>query len=241
MSLKKNIGRFLGRNKQPTIDRIDRIDVSPSKGYSSSLKKIMNLLNYTKTSGVSYSAIGFDSGYHTMKIDGHQFNGQRIPEERFKDITIDLNNKSVLDLGCNQGAMLSTFADKIKWGVGLDYDSRMINVANRIRSHKGASHIDYFVFDLENENLDYINDFLPEDKVDVVLLLSVCMWIKNWRALIDFCSVISNSMIFESNGNETQQKEQEEYLRKVYKTVEKIQDRSEDDKSQKFRKLFVCQ
>ncbi len=241
MNLKKIIRMILGRNKQPVIDKIDRIDLTSSKDYSSALKRIMNLLNYTKTSGVSYSAIDFDSGYHTMNIDGHQFSGQRIPEERFKDLTVDLNNKSVLDLGCNQGAMLSTFADKIKWGVGLDYDSKMINAANKIRSHKEINHIDYYVFDLENENLEYINDFLREDKVDVVLLLSVCMWIKNWRELIDFCKSISINMVFESNGNENQQKEQEEYLRKIYKSVDKIQDRSEDDKSQKFRKLFVCQ
>jgi len=200
----------------------------------------MNLLNYTKKSGVSYSAGQFDSGYHSFDLDGHHFSGQRDPKLRFKDLPISLEGKSVLDIGCNQGGMIHAFSDDLSWGVGVDYDSRMINVANRIRSFKSSKNTDFYVFDLEQEPLDYISDMLPEARVDVVLLLSVCMWIKNWKEVIRYAESISSHMIFETNGSEEQQGSQIAMLQSVYKKVELIHERSEDDASQKLRKLYYC-
>ena len=238
MIFRKILNSFKKKDYQTTIERIDTSNV---EGVGSSLKRIINLLNYTKKSAVSYSAINFDTGYHSMTIDGHEFKGQRKPKERFENLGIDLAGKSVLDLGCNQGAMTATFADKIKWGVGLDYDARMINVANKIRAHRNLHNVDYYVFNFEDEKLGYISDFLREDKVDVVLLLSVCMWIQNWKQLIDYSRSISSFMVFESNGKDHQQKEQEDYLRQIYSTVTMVNDKSDDDESQKNRKLFLCQ
>ena len=40
--------------------------------------------------------------------------------------------------------------------------------------------------DLENEKLAYLQDLLPTEKVDICFLLSVCMWLTNWKELIDF-------------------------------------------------------
>ena len=57
----------------------------------------------------------------------------------------------MLDIGCNQGGMLYELSNRIKYGVGIDYDSRMINVANKIKSHNKLNHLDYYVFDLEKE------------------------------------------------------------------------------------------
>ena len=93
---------------------------------------------------------------------------------------------------------------------------------------------------LETENLEYIKDFLPEEKVDVVFLLSVCMWIENWTQLLDYVPTISSKLIFESNGSEQQQTDQINYLKKIYKTVELIRGKSDDDPSQKNRQLYYC-
>ena len=87
---------------------------------------------------------------------------------------------------------------------------------------------------------DYIYDFLPQEKVDVALLLSVCMWIDNWKEVIKFCKKISAKLIFESNGKPEQQKEQIQFLNEVYSNVQLINERSEDDPSQKLRQLFYC-
>jgi len=96
------------------------------------LAKISNLLEYTKASGQKYSARIYPAGYHTIKLFGKELKGQRDPKKRIEKTPFDFYDKTVLDIGSNQGAMLFELADKIKWGVGLDYDYRMVNVANRI-------------------------------------------------------------------------------------------------------------
>ncbi len=227
-------------NSQKYKVNVKRFDTTNDEKYNRDVKKIMNLLNYTKKSSVSYSAGDFESGYHTFKIDDYSFKGQRDPELRFKDLPFSLDGLSVLDVGCNQGGMLYAFSDVIKYGVGIDYDSRMINVANKLKSYNNINNLDYYVFDLENEDLNYIYDLLPEEKVDVVLLLSICMWISNWRDVVLFSSRISEKMIFESNGSAEEQEFQVVYLKEIYQNVRLIHSTSEDDPSQKMRKLYYC-
>lgn len=211
-----------------------------SKDFTAEEVKLINLLNYTKKSGSTYSGEIYNAGYHTIKIGEKTLVGQRNPAQRLENIPYDFTNKSVLDIGCNQGGMLREIADKIKFGVGLDYDSRMINVANRIKSFERKNNLSFYVFDLEKENLAYINDFLPTEKLDVCFLLSVCMWLKNWKELLWFVKQNSTILIFESNGNEKQQNEQISFLKTLYKEVNLINETSEDDPLQKKRMLFLC-
>ena len=237
--LRKVANRIKKANK-PKLD-IQRLDTSvDGEKFDRTVKKVINLLSYTRKREIAYSATEFDTGYHSLNILGHQFSGQRNPRKRFEGLPISLKGKSVLDIGCNQGGMLHTFADDITWGVGIDYDNKMINVANKIKSVEKNHHLDFYVFDLENENLDYFNDFIPGDKVDVVFLLSVCMWIKNWKSVILKAKEISLAMIFETNGKDHVQQEQINFLKKNYKNVEIVTEKSDDDPKQKNRKLFYC-
>ncbi|MET0341048.1 MAG: methyltransferase domain-containing protein [Polyangiales bacterium] len=202
------------------------------------LEQIQNLLNYTKTSGASYAARGFPAGYHSIEIRGVRLEGQRDPQKRFTIVPVDFTGKTVLDIGSNQGGMLLQLRDKIARGVGVDYDHRMVNAANRIRASVGADHLGFYVFDLEKEPLELIRDFLPDGKVDVVFLLAVCMWLDNWREVIDFAASVSQCMLFETNGTDAQQTEQREYLELKYTDVRQLSEASEDDPSQKRRQLF---
>ena len=236
--IKKILKKLKGNEYQVKVERMSTI--KPEGKLSINLKKIINLLNYTKRSSVSYSAGSFDVGYHSFTIDGVELKSQRNPVERFANIPFDFTNKTVLDIGCNQGGMINAIADKIKSGVGIDYDSRMINAANRMKSHLGNNHTNFFVFDLEKENLNYIKDFLPNIKLDVVFLLSVCMWVENWKEVIKLTKEISSYLIFESNGKPEQQDEQVEFIKTIYSKIELINEKSEDDPSQKNRRLYLC-
>ncbi|MFK5951357.1 MAG: class I SAM-dependent methyltransferase [Methylococcales bacterium] len=207
--------------------------------FSLKTKKSLNLLNYTKGSGSSYNAKLYVSGYHSIELDGQQFHGQRNPGDRLKDIPLNFTDKVVLDIGCNQGGMLREISHTIKKGIGIDYDYRMINAANHIASHKKLTNLHYYVFDLENENLDVIDNYLPE-KVDIVFLLSICMWINNWEAVIEKISAITDDLLFESNGTPEQQSEQLTKLKKTFKNVELLRSSSPDDPKQKERKLYLC-
>ena len=202
--------------------------------------KLINLLNYTKKSTSTYSGDLYDVGYHTFNIGNKFLKGQRNPSERFKNVPYDFTNKTVLDIGSNQGGMLLASADIIKFGIGIDFDYRMVNVSNKIKEHTNKKNLQFYVFDLEKENLEYIKDFLPTDTIDICFLLSVCMWLKNWKELILFIQQICETLLFESNGSEIQQKQQIEFLRSIYKEVFIINEISDDDPLQKMRKLMIC-
>jgi hypothetical protein len=202
------------------------------------LIQVRNLLDYTKTSNTIYAGREFPAGYNTIDVLGVRLSGQREPERRLRMAPIDFTGKTVLDIGCNQGGMLLPIRDKVKWAVGVDYDPHMINVANKIKFVTGAGNLSFFVIDLEHESLDIIRDFLPDLQVDVAFLLSVCMWIENWREVIDFAQGISSSMLFETNGTPQQQRDQLSYLERKYHSVQALSESSTDDPRQKNRALY---
>jgi SAM-dependent methyltransferase len=226
--------------KKPRVTPVGRRDATSPNHADPEIIRISNLIDYTKIKGASYSAQRYTAGYHSMQLGGHEFTGQRNPRQRLEKVPLNFNGLTVLDVGCNQGGMLHELADKISQGVGIDYDARMINAANKIKSVAGSSHLHYFVFDLDNEPLDYINDFLPEDRVDVVLLLSVCKWISAWRETIRYLESISDSLLFESNGKPELQRQQVEFLNSLYPRVELLSEISDDDPLTKGRKLYLC-
>jgi SAM-dependent methyltransferase len=201
-------------------------------------RQIGNLLNYTKTSGASYSAHRYPAGYHTIEINGRILQGQRNPSKRLDLVPVAFEGKTVLDIGCNQGGMLFQLDRVLKAGIGIDFDSRMINVANRIKVARESHNLAFYVFDLEKEPLELVKDFIPGEKVDIAFLLAVCMWLSNWKQVIDFTASISSSLLFETNGTDEQQSLQERYLRSRYEHSTLLSETSDDDERQKKRRLL---
>lgn len=231
-----------GRKASPTTGYVfERQPVDPlSDPETRSFQQVRNILNYSKTSGSSYSAARYPAGYHTIEINGQYLQGQRNPAKRLEHVPVDFRGKTVLDIGCNQGGMLFQIDGLVKWGVGVDYDARMTNAANRIKALRQCTSLHFYVLDLEKEPLGLIEDFLPESKVDVVFLLSVCMWLRNWREVVEVCAGLSRSMLFETNGTGDQQTAQMEHLRGLYDSVSLLTESSEDDPGQKRRQLLYC-
>lgn len=203
------------------------------------LDKIKNLLSYTITSGKAYNGKAHEGGYHTLNILGTTINGQRIPSYRFEGIDYDFSNKVVLDIGSNQGGMLYEIQDKIKQGVGVDYDHRLVNVANRISGAHNYNNLKFYVFDLSKEDFNLLNNFV-DNKLNVVFLLSVCMWIKNWKELVTWVSQNADHCLFETNGKKEQQQEQIDFLKTVFREVKITHKTSEDDPGQKKRMTVWC-
>ena len=202
--------------------------------------KIKNLLQYTTTSNQTYNGEQYEGGYHSLNIHGVETKGQRKPGKRLEDIPFDFTNKTVLDIGSNQGGMLFEIQNKIKEGVGIDFDHRLVNVSNRIKISHNYSNLNFYVFDLDKENFNLINNF-AQNRFDIVFLLAVCMWIKPWKELITWCGQNAKSCLFETNGKKHEQKEQAEFLKTVYKNVTLIRAKSTDDASQSKRSLYYCE
>lgn len=202
--------------------------------------RILNILNYTKTSGSSYSAKDHPAGYHEITIGSETFSGQRSPHARLQHVPLDFNGKTLLDIGCNQGGMVFALHDKIGWGVGLDFDYRMVNACNLIRTAKQIENCSFYVFDIDRDPHDLVLDLLPQKRVDVVFFLAVAMWVEKWREIILFSAGISNLMVFETNGSDVQQEEQIAFLRQTYREVTILAKASEDDAGQKMRQLVIA-
>jgi len=233
--------RAARKKRQPLPYVFERIDLDGAADAADRcLRQLSNLLNYTKTSGAWYSAVRYPAGYHTIEINGQRITGQRDPAHRLDAAPFDFRGKTVLDIGCNQGGMLLRLADRLEWGIGIDYDSRMVNAANRIKSVRQANNLHFYVFNLEKEPLDLIRDFIPRPKVDIVFLLAVCAWIDNWQAVINFAATLSDVMLFETTGTDEQQIQHEQYLREVFARVECLAATSDDDAIQKKRRLLFC-
>ncbi len=110
----------------------------------------------------------------------------------------------------------------------------------RIGSGLSSKHLHFYTFDLDHDAFEILEDVLPDVKVDMILLLSVCMWIEKWRELITWCTQVSDHMLFESNGTDDQKAEQLAFLQAAFANVSLLADQSVDDRIRKDRKLYFC-
>ena len=202
-------------------------------------KNILEIIKYVKTSDKAYSAKHIDIGYQSIEIDNVYHRGQRDCLERINTCKkeYDFTNKNVLDIGCCIGGMLLPLSESINYGCGIDFNFKNINAGNSIKQYKKINNLSFFVFDLDKENLHFINNFI--NKIDVCFLFAVCMWITKWKEVINFVSLNSKVLFIETNGTNEQQSQQIAYCKTKYNIVYEIfYNKSNDDKWN--RKLYIC-
>lgn len=224
-SFAKKIG-IAGR-AVPIRYKYERSSLAGLRAEDYEIAQVKNMINYCKTT--RSSDFDFDAGYHHVKIKTTELIGRRNPKARLDTIGYDFKDKVVLDIGCNQGAMVFALASTVKQAIGLDYEGKVINVCNVIKKLNGYRNLDFYVFDIDTDPHQNILDFIPESGVDVVFLLAVCKHVKKWRELIGFVSQLSLTVIFEANGSEEEKLEQENELKKRFRKCAKIYTTSPDD------------
>jgi SAM-dependent methyltransferase len=205
---------------------------------------VRNLIRYATHSGSAYAGAEFPAGYHTLSISGEVLVGQRDPSLRIELMQragLPVAGLRVLDIGANQGgvsfAALDAGASEV---VGVDFDHRMVNAANRIAHARGdGNRASFYTFDIDKDPHDLLEDMLPDEGVDLTLLLSVCAWVDDWPELLSWVSQHSRHLLFESNGSERDQLQQRARLEELYATVTLVKDdSSDDDRAQ--RRLYLC-
>jgi hypothetical protein len=180
------------------------------------------------------------SGYHSIDIHNININGQRRPKLRIKEISkyYDFENKIVLDLGCNIGGML-LHLPKIKRGLGIDYDKLCVDCGNYISNILKFNELSFYKYDLNNFLIKEFINSLNIEKIDIIFLLSLGSWIKNWEKLYIDCVKYSNHILLETN-NDHEGKEQLELFNKLNCTINIISEYSYDDQTNNYgRKLFL--
>lgn len=169
-------------------------------------------------------------GYHSFDIFSMHIQGQRNPKQRLEKIKkfYDFTDKVVMDLGCNTGGMLLHIPE-IKQGIGLDFDAACIDAAKSIA-------------EIFNFTADY--QFIPQDlnnfqcetwcatrniQPDIIFLLSIGSWVRNWKALYTSAWNTTKSAILLETNNDTEGMEQLQLFLDLGARITLVSAKSDDD------------
>jgi hypothetical protein len=124
--------------------------------------------------------------------------------------------------------MLFAVSDKISKGYGYDINPQAINTANSIKEKHKLNHLTFTLSDLENlKNIKF-------PKVDIVFMLSIAVWVPNWRDIID--QLNPSLLIFEAHGKEDTKSNQVNFLKSKFTKVLLIETPEGD-----YRNLYLCE
>jgi len=168
-------------------------------------------------------------GYHSFDLMNFKVNGQRNPLERLAIMKehVDFDGKTIIDFGCNSGGMLFHLPE-ISRGFGLDFNMECIKSAQCFKDKLNMNHLHFHKQDLNTFNL---SDFKNQNKIpviDIVFLLALGSWIKNWEQLYTDSLAYAETIVLETN-NDTEGIPQLELFRSLNATVTLISDASLDD------------
>jgi 2-polyprenyl-3-methyl-5-hydroxy-6-metoxy-1,4-benzoquinol methylase len=176
-------------------------------------------------------------GYHSFSIFNVNIIGQRNPIQRITKMRkmYDFADKSVLDLGCNTGGILFHLFG-IKSGIGVDFDATCISAANCIKKNLGLySYLDFIQRDLQKDD---ISDLFIK-KYNVIFLLSLGSWIKNWKEIYQLAIRCAPILFIETN-NDKEGIPQLELFKEHNCTLELVSDCSDDDTTNNYgRKTYL--
>ena len=168
------------------------------------INTIKNLLTHT-TLGSHYNGWSNRTtyGYHSFNISNIKLLGQRQPWIRLNKIKkhYDFTDKTIIDFGCNTGGMIFHLPE-LKTAIGLDFNKDCINACNYISSVIKCN--TKYLFKQQDLNTFNLNFFLKDNmvnKVDVIFLLSLGSWIKNWSELYKNCINICDNIVLETNND----------------------------------------
>ncbi len=208
-------------------------------------KEVLNIIQESIGRKRKTFGHGFQSAYHTIKLGDEIFEGQRDVYKRLCNINYDFKNKIVFDVGCNIGGMLHALSSEIKYGVGIDYNSNAIKAAIAIKDFNKVKNLSFYTFDLENEDLQAVKSMPMMDEIDVSMVFSIALWVKNWKEVVVLCRDLSPCLLYESHGSYDFQEAQYDFLKSIYSSVDIVSEKSQDDnrKSEGYdsRKTFICE
>ncbi len=223
-------------------DLLQLLDLCATPDRSRDVMEALKLLQKVREGDSSYNGSMYIAGYHSIEIRDLYFRGQRECRERLSSVPFDFVGKRVLDLGCNTGGMLHAVAQDIDEGVGLDYDQQAIAAAAFVSGLNQSRNLHFHVADFNKDLADkqVLRNILQGRKADIVFLLSVCMWVDDWKGLIRQAYNNSSAMLFETNGTVEEQRQQVEVLEELYGDVLEVNERATDDLFQQSRSLYLC-
>lgn len=154
-----------------------------------------------------------------IKVDRHE--AQRSAPERLVRFGIkesDVKGKSVLDLGCHNGAMLLELSNfnPVK-GVGVEYDADKVALARDIASYSELSNLQFEQGDIDKIDPEALGVF------DIVFALAIETHVTDAERLYEVLGkVTGQALYFEGNGGCDIDDTERRLLANGFKTVEHI-------------------
>lgn len=161
-------------------------------GVSGSFRK-KNGRHELKSQGLAYCS--FHTAELSIPVELAQRNaGRRLA--RFDLVRSQVESRSVLDLGCNSGAMLFQLSNLgIKSGLGIEYDQDKVDLARDIAELSELRHLEFRQADIDRLDVAGLGKF------DIVLALAVEAHVMEPDKLLQLLAdVTRGTLYFEGNG-----------------------------------------
>ena len=192
------------------------------------LTEIGDALQRTRSGALSngwsnHRGEGAPFGYHTYSLWNVKFAGQRDPVMRLNIMRTYYNfaGKRVIDLGCNTGGMLFHLLEAGP-SHGVDLDARCIEAARVIQQE-----FTFYPHTFQVADLDTTDPAHYLSNADVIFLLSMGSWLRNWP-VVYLEALRSAPVLFVEMNNDQEGVAQLDFFRR-YAMVTCITEGSWDD------------
>jgi len=136
-----------------------------------------------------------DKTYRIINIDDKVYFGKDSFKNRTSSYIINMfggeyfEDKTVLDLGCASGAILFDIREKIKKGIGVDVDSKKLNIGKSIAEENNIDNISFFEERLE----EFVHNTMAVP--DCIFLLNILHHVQDPYGILNMVSELSNDMV----------------------------------------------
>ena len=125
---------------------------------------------------------------------------------------------------------------ELKKAYGFDFNKQCINNCKFMSSL--FKYNTEYMFTHQDLNTFNFEKFMKEneiEKVDIIYLLSLGSWIKNWKKLYKYSVLYSDNIILETN-NDIEGEPQLYFFKSLNCNIKMISDKSDDDITQNYRR-----